>query len=186
MTISQDDFLQLIRKNGINEALLEALRPLGLPQAFLVAGCLFQTVWNIKGGNLPGHAIKDYDIAYYDDDDLSWQAENAVIQQVRDVTGDLGVEVEVKNQARVHLWYTERFGTDYAPLSGVEDGIDRYLISCTCVGIRIADETIYAPDGFRDMWNGVLRMNPSNPTPMLFKQKCEDYRARWPWLSVAG
>ena len=52
---------------------------LNLSQGFLVAGCLAQTIWNLIGGHAPEANIKDYDIFYFDDSDLSWQAEDQVI-----------------------------------------------------------------------------------------------------------
>jgi hypothetical protein len=35
------------------------------------------------------------------------------------------------------------------------------------------------------MADGVLRPNPLNPSPELFRAKCEAYLARWPWLTIA-
>jgi hypothetical protein len=64
------------------------------------------------------------------------------------------------------------------------DGINRYLISCTCVGINVATGELYAPNGLEEAWEGVLRINPMNPQPDLFLKKAEDYRARWPWLRI--
>ncbi len=64
--------------------LLERLRIVGLPQWRLVAGCLYQTVWNTLTDRARGTGIKDYDLIYYDSDDLSWEAEDAVIRRVAD------------------------------------------------------------------------------------------------------
>ena len=132
-----------------------------------------------------GWGVKDYDVLYFDDHDLSWEAEDAVIQLVRMLTVDLGVTVEIKNQARVHLWYERRFGSPYPQLGSTRDGIDRYLVSCTCVGINVASGELYAPNGLQDLHDGILRINPHNRHPGLFRQKALDYRVRWPWLTVA-
>jgi hypothetical protein len=43
-------------------ALLAAVRSLRLPQWRLVAGCLYQTVWNALTGRTPATGIKDYTI----------------------------------------------------------------------------------------------------------------------------
>ncbi|MBN8892112.1 MAG: nucleotidyltransferase family protein [Rhodospirillales bacterium] len=108
-----------------------------------------------------------------------------MIQRVRALSDDLGATVEVKNQARVHLWYEQRFGSPYPKLHSTRDGIDRYLISCTCVGIDVASGELYAPNGLQDLHDGILRMNPRNRQPGLFRQKAAAYRARWPWLTIA-
>jgi len=185
MSFSEQQFLDQIKTNAVNSQLLRMLPALGLPQAMLTAGCLFQTIWNVKSGKDPAWAIKDYDLFYFDAADLSFEAEDAVVQRVRTMLGSLADKVEVKNQARVHLWYPEKFGAPYPPLTRVEDGIDRYLVACTRIGIRVDSGKTYAPDGFDDMWDGILRMNAGYPQPELFKRKCQDYQARWPWLVLA-
>ena len=170
-------------ENPANAEILQRLPTLGLPQAYLVAGCLYQAVWNRQAGRSPDAGIKDYDIFYFDPD-TSWAAEDRAIRRAAALFADLGVVVELKNQARVHLWYGERFGPGYPPLASTEDGIDRYLVACTCVGIRASDGTLYAPYGLGELWDGVLRMNPANPRPALFQAKAESYRSRWPWLRI--
>ncbi len=41
--------------------------------------------------------------------DLSYDAEDVVIRRAARLLGDLGVAVEVRNEARVHLWCEPRF-----------------------------------------------------------------------------
>jgi hypothetical protein len=183
-TPSAEDFIACIRTDPVNAALLDRLPALGLPQGHLTAGCLFQAWWNQRSGRQPGEGVKDYDVFYFDDRDLSWGAEDAVIRRVRAATADLAVEVEVKNQARVHLWYPARFGHAYPRLRSARDGIDRYLVACTCIGIALDDGTLHAPDGLDDMHRGILRPNPLMPAPALFAAKAASYRVRWPWLTI--
>jgi hypothetical protein len=174
----------LARANPANAALLEMLPRLGLKQGFLAAGCLFQEVWNHRAGRPIGWGIRDHDVFYFDDADLSWEAEDAVIRRVRAACAALGVEVEVRNQARVHLWYPQRFGSGYPQLASARDGIDRYLVACTCVGIEIATGALYAPNGLADLEAGLLRPNPLNDRHDLFRAKAESYQARWPFLRI--
>jgi hypothetical protein len=145
---------------------------------------VFQTIWNRMSDRAPEWGIKDYDVFYFDDSDLSWEAEDRVIQEVAEKTADLPIKVEVKNQARVHLWYSRPFGGDYPRLTGTRAGIDRYFISCTCVGIDVRTGELYAPDGLGDLASGSMRQNPRNPKPALFRQKAENCRRRWPWLRI--
>ena len=74
-------FESIIRADADLMHLLERLRSLGLPQWRLVAGCLYQTVWNVLTDRPRGTGIKDYDLIYYRDD-ASWEAEDAVIRSV--------------------------------------------------------------------------------------------------------
>jgi hypothetical protein len=155
-----------------------------LPQCHLVAGSVFQAVWNHLAGRTPGNGVKDYDIFYFDPSDLSYEAEDRVIRRVAALYADLSVTIELRNQARVHLWYEARFGAFLSPLRSARDGIDRYLVRCTCVGIEAATSQVYAPYGLEELWAGALCMNAANPLPELFRAKAESYRARWPFLSI--
>lgn len=177
-------FRDIALSNTANRDLLAALSGLGLPQCHLTAGCLFQTVWNVLSGRPPAENIKDYDVFYFDASDVSWEAEDAVIRRVARLADRVGLPVEVKNQARVHLWYKQRFGEDYPQLHSARDGIARYLVRCTCVSIDVATGEVFAPDGFADLAAGLLRINPLLPREALWRAKAEHYRARWPWLTI--
>ena len=177
-------FREMALANPNNRRLLTGLAQLALPQGHLTAGCLFQSVWNVLSGRPAEENIKDYDVFYFDGSDLSWEAEDAVIRRVAPLAERLGLPVEVKNQARVHLWYRQRFGGDYPQLRSVQDGISRYLVRCTCVGVDAATGKVFAPDGFADLEAGLLRINPLIPQPGKWQVKAESYRARWPWLKI--
>lgn len=184
--MDEHNFYLDVLKNPFNRELLPRLAHMKLGQCHLTAGYLFQTVWNSASGHDPSWGIRDYDVFYYDDEDLTWEAEDGVIRSVSDAVADLPIRVEVRNQARVHLWYCDRFGGEYPQLSSARSGIDLYLISCTCVGINVETLEVYAPNGLADLTSGLLRMNPRNPRPELFAQKAKSYHERWPWLEIVG
>lgn len=178
------EFYEAALTNTWNGQLLDRLAALGLPECHLTAGCLFQTIWNGRSGLAPSWGIRDCDVFYFDDQDLSWEAEDLVIWRVAQATADLPIEIEVRNQARVHLWYGERFGGAYPQLRSARAGIDRYLISCTCVGIEAQGRELYAPYGLDELYAGLLKMNPLNPKVEQFQAKAQSYQQRWPWLKV--
>lgn len=177
-------FVQDITANRFNKTILDRWPRLNLPDGWLVAGCLFQTVWNLHSGAAPEAHIRDYDVFYFDGSDLSEEGEHRVQARIDDVLGDLGVKVEVKNQARVHLWYRAWFGHDYPQLSCARDGIDRFLIPATCVGLRpiAAGWELHAPHGLSMLYEGVLTPNPLTDHRDLFLAKAQSYQSRWPWL----
>jgi uncharacterized protein len=47
-------------------------------------------------------------VFYFDGTDLSYEAEDRVIRRVAAACADLPITIEVKDQARVHLWYRRR------------------------------------------------------------------------------
>lgn len=178
----EDRFVADLLTNPNNRAILERWDQLALPDGWLVAGCLFQTVWNLRDGRPPTADIKDYDLFYFDPGDLSREAEQRVQARVDAVLGDLGIPIEAANQARVHLWYEEDFGEPYQPLHSARDGIERFLVPCTCVGVRPGE--IYAPYGLEGLYAGRLTMNPLVPHRKLYERKAASYQRRWPWLTI--
>lgn len=67
----QNRFLADILKNTNNRAILDRWNLLALPDGWLVAGCLFQSVWNLQRGRPPEADIKDYDLFHFDPVDTS-------------------------------------------------------------------------------------------------------------------
>ena len=179
-------FMRDVLSNANNRAILERWPQLALPDGWLVAGCLFQAAWNLKSG-LPADAqIKDYDLFYFDAADLSEAGEQRVQARVEAVLADLPITVEATNQARVHLWYEAHFGHPYPQLHSACEGIDRFLVPSTCVGVRPAQDgwDIYAPNGLAILYDGILAPNPLTNHTALFEAKARSYRERWPWLTI--
>jgi hypothetical protein len=90
-------FVADIRANANNRAILDRWSRLGLPDGWLVAGCLFQTVWNLQTGRSPEADIRDYDLFYFDAGDTSEEGEARVQDRIDEVLGDLGVIIEATN-----------------------------------------------------------------------------------------
>jgi uncharacterized protein len=181
------DFLEAALANPINRAILERLPRLELGQPHLVAGCLYQSYWNLRSGRPVAENIKDYDVFYFDDRDLSYAAEDAVIRSVASLAADLRASIDVKNQARVHLWYRQRFGVDRAPLRSCAEAIATFTAVAKCVGVAVTPQgglELVAPYGLADTLAGILRLNPNCPNPENFLARAESQRARWPWLTI--
>jgi len=181
------DVLAAALANPVNRAILERLPSLGLGQPHLVAGCIYQTVWNLKSSRPPTENIKDYDVFYFDADDLSYEAEDRIVRAVARATADLGVSTDVKNQARVHLWYQQRFGVSRAPLESCRAAIASFTAIAKCVGVAVAPSgelKLVAPYGVEDLLAGILRINPECPNPENFLPQAENQRSRWPWLRI--
>jgi hypothetical protein len=89
--MTKDEFLAAALRNPVNEAIADELLRLELPDAWIVSGCLVQSVWNVLTGRAVDHGIADYDIFYFDPD-TSWAAEDAVIRQLRSSFATLGAK----------------------------------------------------------------------------------------------
>jgi hypothetical protein len=184
--MTADEFRKLVLRNPVNDALLDEFMRLDWPDAWIVSGCLTQTIWNIQTGRAIGYGIDDYDVFYFDPD-LSWEAEDRVIGLLRETSARLGVRIEVRNQARVHLWYQHKHGTPYPALHRATDGIDRFLIRCSQVGIqrRPNGDRIYAREGFGDIADMTVRPNfTPNFSAQAYRVKTARWISLWPELTV--
>jgi hypothetical protein len=163
---------------------------LGLPDTWVVSGCLFQTVWNVLAGENPARAIKDYDLFYFDASDCSSESEHEVNRRAAELFADLGCEIDVRNQARVHLWYADEFGVEgYPRLTKSTDGIDNFLAVCCMVAVRRTSAgsiDLYAPWGVEDVFDRIVRPNPWYPNAPIdcYNKKAARWRALWPGLKV--
>jgi uncharacterized protein len=168
---------------------LNGVRDQGLSEWRIFSGAVYQSVWNALTGRPAGYGVRDYDLGYFDPD-TSWEAEDAVIRQVaaafeppfRDM-------VEVRNQARVHLWFEGRFGEPYEPLTGTDEALARFVAPAFAVGVRLeADDrvSVAAPFGLEDVFSMTLRPNPARPLARGWDKAVASATARWPELTVVS
>ena len=177
-------FLRHVLLNPCNAAILDRLPLLGV-DAWLVSGCLTQTVWNVRLGRPPQSDIADYDLIYCDPDP-SWEAEDAVVQRAAVLFADLAVDVQVRNQTRVPLWYAEKFGCRFPPVREARHAVLRYPSRTTAIAVTrgSAGYAIYAPFGVRDAMRLRVRPNHRLPLASVYRAKTRRWKAVWPELQV--
>jgi hypothetical protein len=166
---------------------LQTLRPLGLNDWRVFSGAVYQSVWNARTGRPAGYGIKDYDLGYFDPD-TSWDAEDVVIKRVAAAFDEpFRSQVEVRNQARVHLWFTDRFGEPYDALTGTDEALARFVAPAFAVGVRLEDDdtiSVAAPFGLEDVFSMTLRPNPERGLARGWTRTVDNARRRWPELVV--
>lgn len=168
--------------------ILSKLQELDLPDWRLVSGAIYQTIWNRLTNKPQGHGIKDFDIAYFDDSDLSYEAEDEVIQRVNKALPDYANRLEVRNQARVHLWYREKFAGDYPQLTCTDESLDNYMCTTHAVAVRLEQDgslSVAAPFGLEDIFQLTIRPNKKLPTNVKhYGDKAKRMARLWPELKV--
>ena len=166
---------------------LAVARRLCLPDWLVFSGAVYQPVLNHLTGRPLDYGIKDYDLGYFDGSDLSYEAEDAVIRRVKAAFDEpLRSMVEVRNQARVHLWFEAKFGEPYTPLSCTAQALERFASATFAVGVRLeSDDRLYieAPFGLADLFALRLVPNPRRKTNG-FARTSADVRRRWPEVVV--
>lgn len=178
---------EILKADPAVMAILEAVRDLELPDAWLVSGGLYQTVWNVMTGRPHGHGIKDYDIIYFDGADTGYDAEDEVIRAVDAALPALAGKLETRNQARVHLWFEEKFGTPYPALTCSLEALTNYASKTHAVAARVTAEgglETRAPFGLANIF--ALRLVPN---PMIDNRKTHLAKGKrqqefWPDLTI--
>lgn len=180
-------FRDVLYRNRTLVTVLTRAAAMDLPGWYLVAGCLYQTVWDVVTGRPAEAGILDYDLAYFDDRDLSWDAEDAVIRAGNEVFAGLPAPVQIRNQARVHLWYEQKFGRVCPPHDSTETAITTYEATTAAVGVRLLPGErlrVYAPYGLSDIFDMVVRPNPVLASREVYEAKTARWVRQWPELTI--
>lgn len=180
-------FVEMVLNNGVNRTVLDRGDQLGVPDWWLTAGAVFQTVWNILDGRPPRAGIVDYDLFYFDDADLSWEAEDIVIRHAAALFADLDATVEVRNEARVHLWYAQHFGVPAVPFRSTRDAVDHFASTTCCYAITTDPAgtiSVYAPHGYDDLFAQRVRPNPLLAPRDVYETKTTRWIQQWPNLLI--
>jgi hypothetical protein len=178
----------LLIEQPVVAAILERVPSVGLPGWYLGAGCIAQTVWNAFHDFDLTFGIKDYDLVYFDHDDLSEQGELDTERRIAELVSDLGVIVDVTNEARVHLWYEERFGRSIEPYRSADAAIATWPTTATSIGVRRSEGSleVCAPFGLEDLFRMIVRPNKRLVTRDVYEAKATRWQAKWPLLTVLG
>jgi uncharacterized protein len=173
----------IIAQSPFLQGWLATLQALHLPDAWIVSGAIYNQVWNHLTNRPWLHGIKDVDIFYFDPD-LSYEAEDRAIKAVTKAFPP-DPPIELRNQARVHLWYPQRFGQPYPQLTRSSEAIDRFACRTHCVGARLQPEglDIYAPYGLDDIFSFRLTPNPALDNRATHAAKAARQMALWPELT---
>jgi len=177
---------QILLLSSAIKPILQRAPQLHMPNWYLGAGCIAQTVWNMQHGFDLVSNIKDFDLVYYDSSDISYQAEDDYVQQGSKLFKDIPAKVEIVNQARVHLWYEEHFGYKIGAYQSVEHAIRTWPTTATSVGVRYdgSDFSVYAPFGLNDLFGMIVRANKAQITEDIYLRKVERWTKVWRNLKV--
>jgi hypothetical protein len=115
----------------------------------------------------------------------SFEAEASHERRLRDLFQHLPIKLDVKNEARVHLWYEDRFGYAIKPYLSSADAIATFPTTATAVGVREIRGKLEccAPFGIDDLFGLVVRPNKRQITRAIYEAKVDRWRSIWPRLT---
>ncbi len=168
---------------------LRAVASLRLGSWCIGAGAVRNLVWDHLHGYTQPSRLPDLDVAYFDPQDLSSEAEGALQSALQSLMPDL--PWEVTNQAGVHLWFESCFGQPVAPLHSLHEAVASWPEYATCVGVTLdgaQNIDVISPWGLDDLFSMVVRRNPIRASARTYLQrvKQKQYLRRWPRVRVVA
>ncbi|TQR27713.1 hypothetical protein C7Y47_22885 [Lysinibacillus sphaericus] len=111
MNINEELLVRTISKSEPITKVLQTLKELNLPfEYYIGAGRITNTIWNDISGYPIEYGISDIDIVYYDEYNMESDSEKKLKDKLESKLWNFQFDFDVKNQARVHLWYESKFG----------------------------------------------------------------------------
>lgn len=179
--------IEIVRADPAVMHVLGVMRELDLPDWRLFSGVVYQGIWNAQTGRPIGYGVKDYDIGYFDPD-TSWDAEDVIIKRVAAAfEPPFRDRVEVRNQARVHLWFKQKFDEPYEALACTDDAPARFVAPAFAVAVRLEPDdaiSVVAPYGLQDVFDLTIRPNPTRGLAKGWDKAIANARGRWPEIKV--
>lgn len=174
----------LLQNNRLKEILVR-LSKSNLKDYYIAAGSINQTVFNYYHDYDLNYGIEDFDIVYFDND-TSYEKEDKIIKYINDVLDGIDAIYDIKNEARVHLWYPEKYGKKIEPYTSVEDAISNWGTTITCIGVRLENRqlVVCAPYGLNDLFHMIIRPVKGQYTKEQYLIKTAKWKKKWNQLHI--
>lgn len=173
LSIQETELNKILEKDNALYKIIRDVSALGIPNLYVGGGSVTQSVWNHLFSKPIGYGISDVDIVYFDTD-LSLEKERKVLAQIVEITKQNQYTLDVKNEARVHLWYEEKFGFSIPTYTSTEEAISTWPSTATSIGVFFDQESklqIFAPYGMYDLFSGVVRPNKAMISREVYEKK---------------
>ncbi len=182
----EQELIDIIRQDTQLMHVLEIARSANLPNWYIGAGIVRNSVWDYLHGTPGKTPIRDIDLVYFSSEEIQEQEVRQFLEN-----SIPNVEWDFKNSAIVHKWYKEKKGIDRKPLNSSEEDIDNWPEICSCIGIRLQNDNqllIYAPYDIDDLLDMVFRRNIEGDriTEKVFEWRVENKHIaeRWPKAKI--
>lgn len=185
-----DTLICILKKNKELMDVLDYISKLNLPNFYIAAGSIFQTIWNYYDGKELNFGIKDIDVIYFNNNDLSVEKDleyyNIINEYVKQKK--FNYEIDVSNEARMHLWKMEHGqGDKVEPYKNSEDAISKWIATVHAIGITKENNQIkvYAPYGLSDIFSKTIRPIKHNANSKeLYDKKAASWSERFNDLTI--
>lgn len=182
-----EEFVSILKKNKDLMTILDYIYELNLPNFYIAAGSVFQTIWNYYDNKPLNFGIKDIDIIYYDSNNLSKEVEKELEGKIIEHFKELNYKFDVHNEARMHLWKKEKENKNINQYKNSEDAIDHWIATVHSIGITKENDNIkvYAPYGLSDIFSRTIRpIKHKDNSKELYDKKVASWQKRFEKLNI--
>lgn len=179
--MTKQEIRELVGQNKQMMDILRAVKTLDLPDWWIGAGFVRNTVWNYLH-SFKSELVNDIDVIFYDKSDTTWDTEKLIEEKLESLIP--GLPWSVKNQARMHIKNGDPEYTDSV------DALSHWLETATCVAVKLdkKDNVILAaPHGIDDLVQLKVVLTPrSAHRKEIYEQRMKDknWSKRWPKLTI--
>ncbi len=168
---------------------LKTARDFNLPNWYIGAGAIRNTVWNKLHNFTNNDFPSDIDLIYYSET-VPYINFDKDIENKLNHSSD-GCMWDVTNQFHVDVWYESYYGVKISKIKSSEDGISIWPETSTAVAVRLDSDDnliIAAPFGLDDLFNLQLRWNKKVVSQRYFLNRINEkqFLKRWPKLSIVN
>lgn len=177
----------LVAGSSVTMRALSVARSLKLDSWCIGAGAVRNLVWDHLHGFEVATKPEDIDLVFHDATDLSQDLERLLENKLALAAPEF--TWEVVNQAAVHRWLTIQAEQRVEPFRSLAEGVASWPEVATCVGISLTaleQIEVVAPHGLTDLFEMVVRWNPTRISKEVFQQRVAKKRfsERWPRVQV--
>lgn len=157
---------------------------------FLICGStLFKAIINDRGNLDKVYGISDIDIIYFDHD-TSYEAEDRIIKSVlSNIDSDIQNMFDIKNQAKVHIWKSEKYGIKVKPYQSAEEPLHLASTHLQMAALKIVNQStfieIYSPFWYYDIMHYYIRYNDKSEHGIeKFYEKSNDWKNKYSRFNI--
>ncbi|MCI8617081.1 MAG: nucleotidyltransferase family protein [Clostridia bacterium] len=181
--------ISILKRNKELMSILTYVEKLKLPNFYISAGSIFQTVWNYYDNKPLNYGIKDIDIIYFNKKDLSVDTDLMYYRKVKAFADKqkYNYEIDVSNEARMHIMHKEKYNNIIEPYISSEDAINKWIATVHSIGITKTNDEIkiYAPYGLSDIFSRTIRpIKHKDNSKELYDKKVNSWKERFDNLNI--
>lgn len=180
------EIIKIVEQQDWLMNLLKIVRDLKLPDWYIAAGAIRNTIWNYLHGFPTNLNQNDVDVIYFNPKDITPEADLNIWNELCKI--DPNTDWNVFNQARAHIKNNKKDQQVYS----TKEGISYYSEISNCVGVRLEnndDLKICAPHGLGDLMNLIVQPIPKPYQDLaLYKERINKKRwdKIWPKLKITN